>query len=154
MSTRNEKIIDKLNDLIQLDHDAIEAYDAAIERLNNRNVSQKLMEFRNDHERHTRNLSAQVSRLGGTPAHGPDIKRFLTKGKVVIADIVAADHTILAAMLANEEVTNKQYEAMLKTEGLDVEARDVVEKNLGDERRHRDWISRQMKVNQETTAQA
>lgn len=144
MSTPNEKVIKKLNDLIELDFDAIEAYEAAIERLESPEYRSKLNEYCEDHRRHTRDLTAQVTRLGGSPETGPGAMRLLTKGKVVIADIVAGDHAILTAMRANEEVTNKRYEMALEADGMDPETRAVVAANLEDERRHRAWISAQL----------
>ncbi|MGE5616002.1 MAG: PA2169 family four-helix-bundle protein [Bacillota bacterium] len=142
MATSNETIIDKLNDLIELDFDAIEAYQAAIERLKNPSYKSRLAEFCKDHERHTKNLAELVAKLGGEPSRGPDVKRFLTKGKVVIADIVGDDHAILMAMRANEEVTNKRYELALNANtDMDAQTRSTIEANLGDERRHREWIS-------------
>src|SRR5690606_37269226 len=79
MSTPNEKVIKKLNDLIELDFDAIEAYEAAIERLESPEYRSKLNEYCEDHRRHTRDLTAQVTRLGGSPETGPGAMRLLTK---------------------------------------------------------------------------
>lgn len=146
MATSSETIIEKLNDLIELDFDAIEAYRAAIERLGNPAYKQRLEEFCKDHERHTQNLAALVMKHGGKASRGPDVKRFLTKGKVVIADLVGDDHAILLAMRANEEVTNKRYELALNVNtDMDAETRSTLEANLGDERRHREWISEHLK---------
>jgi uncharacterized protein (TIGR02284 family) len=146
MATANDTIIKKLNDLIELDFDAIDAYRAAVERLENPEYKLKLGEFLKDHERHTRNLAELVSRHGGKPAHGPDMMKYLTKGKVVIADLVGQDRAILLAMRANEEVTNKRYELALEVHAdMDTETRRTIEGNLADERRHRDWIDQQLK---------
>ncbi|MCC2656891.1 MAG: ferritin-like protein [Panacagrimonas sp.] len=138
-----DTVIKALNELIELDHDAIEAYRAAIDRLESPDFKSALTAYCADHERHTRNLSDVVRRLGGTPASGPDMKKFLTKGKVVLADLVGGDHAILTAMRMNEEVTNKAYEAALNVD-MDPEARAVVASNLEDERRHRAWIQSQL----------
>lgn len=135
----NEKVIGKLNELIALDFDAIEAYQAAIDRLEDSGARAKLQEFMRDHERHTRNLSELVRQHGGRPRTGPDAKRFLTKGKVVMANL-AGDRAIMNAMRSNEDVTNHKYETALEMQGLDVPTRGVLETNLADERRHREWI--------------
>ncbi len=142
----NDKVINKLNDLIELDFDAIEAYQAAIERLESPEYKRTLGEFLADHERHTRNLRDLVIKLGGKPSDGPDFKRYLTKGKVVLADLVGQDRAILLAMRVNEEVTNKRYELALASDGgMDAQTRQTVEANLADERRHREWIQAQVK---------
>lgn len=145
MADANQKLIRKLNDLIELDFDAIEAYTAAVARLKNPDYRYQLEAFCGDHERHTRNLSVLVRRMGGEPAKGPDAMRLLTKGKVVIGALVG-DYAILLAMRANEEVTNKRYEVALAADGnLDAETRSTLESNLADERRHREWIAQQLK---------
>jgi uncharacterized protein (TIGR02284 family) len=148
MATSNETFIKKLNDLIELDFDAIEAYQAAIERLERNEYKTKLQEFLGDHERHTRNLAEHVVQLGGSPSTGPDFKRHLTKGKVVLADLVGQDRAILTAMRANEEVTNKRYELALSAhvDGMPANVRATIESNLADERRHRAWIEQQIDV--------
>lgn len=143
--TKKTQVIDKLNKLIQLDYDAIEAYAAAVEKLENPGYKEQVAKFGEDHVRHTQVLSALVDGYGGTAATGPDLKRLLTKGKVVIADLVGGDRAILTAMVANEEVTNKTYEAALDDLG-DAEARtrEIIAENLADERRHRAWMKQQV----------
>ncbi len=155
MATSNETIISKLNDLIQLDFDAIEAYEAAIERIEHPEYKAKLGAFCDDHQRHTRNLADEVAKLGGKPSRGPDVKRYLTKGKVVIADLIGQDKAILTAMLANEEVTNKRYELALSANtDMDSEVRGVIEANLSDERRHRAWIQQQIEQEKQIKEEA
>ena len=138
-TARNEKVIKKLNELIHLDYDAIEAYEAAIARLEDTTARAKLQEFMQDHVRHTENLSKLVRQHGGKAANKGDIKRVLTKGKVVIGNI-AGDNGILKAMKTNEDETNEKYEKALQMEGLDAATRHTLQQNLDDERRHRQWI--------------
>lgn len=133
-------LIRELNDLIELDFDAIEAYEAAVNRLRNDEWKTRLRAFRDDHRRHVDNLTMRVRTLGGEPATGPDAMSLLTQGKVVIGNILGGDHAILLAMRANEEVTNKRYEAALASDELDADTRGIVEANLADERRHRAWL--------------
>lgn len=139
-TVRNDKIVKTLNELIHLDFDAIEAYEAAIERLDDTTARTKLQEFMQDHVRHTENLAQLVRQHGGTPSMKKGPMAILTKGKVVIANL-AGDKAILGAMRMNEEVTNKKYESALKTDGLDASTRQVIEQNLQDERRHREWLN-------------
>lgn len=133
-------LIRKLNDLIELDHDAIVAYRAAIERLESEVYRRRLAQFCEDHERHTQQLGARVEKLGGRPAKGPDAMRLLTKGKVLFADLVGNDHAILFAMRTNEEVTNRRYELAIAMDNLDAVTMRLLKRNLSDERRHRRWL--------------
>ena len=63
----------ELNNLIQLDIDAIRAYQEAIDSSQDATVRGKLESFKGDHERHIADLSAVVEQLGGTPAQTRDL---------------------------------------------------------------------------------
>lgn len=142
--TGNETVfLETLNNLIELDFDAVEAYQAAIDRLDDVTAKEQLRQFMGDHQRHTRDLSEIVRELGGTPPTQGDFKRFLTKGKVVIAEL-AGDKGILQAMKSNEDDTNTAYERALKRNDVQPRAQDVLQRNLEDERRHRAWIEERL----------
>lgn len=128
-----------LKELVKLDYDAIEAYDAAIERLEDPVTKEELARFRQDHVRHTENLGQLLGRMNEEVPDGPDMKRLLTEGKVYIANL-GGDKAILRAMQANEKVTNEAYEKALEANGFDAAIRDTLMANLDDERRHKAWI--------------
>ncbi len=48
---------DALKDLIELDYDAVEAYDAAVNRLEDQELKEKLNIFKADHEWHIQELT-------------------------------------------------------------------------------------------------
>ena len=146
----NKELISLLNDLLQLDHDAILAYEAAIERLEDPTCQAKLGEFMSDHQRHTRELSERIQLLGGTPKDKPDAKQILTKGKVMLANL-SGDEAILKAMRSNEDQTNAMYEKAVRRKDLHQtgDIRSVLERNLGDERRHRAWIVQEIERRQQ-----
>lgn len=141
-------LIDRLNKLIELDFDAIEAYEAAIERMSDVSDAEQLRLFMGDHEEHTRNLSDLVIGFGGTPASKADFKRVLTKGKVVIAGL-AGETAVLKAMKSNEDDTNQAYERALSQDAAPSYVMDVLQKNLSDERRHRAWIEERIRLREE-----
>lgn len=128
-----------LCNLIELDFDAIEAYQAAVDRLDDFMTQQQMRAFMADHERHVRELSEFVTRLGAQPPTTGDFKRVLTKGKVVIGQLVG-DRGILMAMKSNEDDTNRAYEQAVRRHDLTTELRETLQRNLSDERRHRAWI--------------
>ncbi len=57
----------RLRNLAQLDVDAVGAYDAAIARVNEPLVRERLNDFRVDHVRHVQDLNAFIQRCGGQP---------------------------------------------------------------------------------------
>ena len=146
MATRIGKESDAVKmlcDLIELDFDAAQAYQAAIDRLVDAEGIAHLQVFREDHLRHTRDLSEIVRDLGSTPPTEGDVKAVLTKGKVVIAGL-AGDIAVLRAMKSNEDDTNTAYERAVARDDLTADVIDVLQNNLDDERRHRNWIVRRI----------
>jgi uncharacterized protein (TIGR02284 family) len=136
----NYKDIAKLlNSLIELDYDAIAAYRAAIDKLDNYEDKSALRGFMADHERHIVDLRPFVERFGEKAADGTNAMVILTKGKVVIAALMG-DRAILEAMRSNEDETNKRYEKATSRTDLPSELQGVLAKNLSDERRHRAYI--------------
>jgi hypothetical protein len=65
------EVTDGLNDLLQLNHDAVAAYDIAIESLQDTDHADQIAGFRRDHERHIKELREQISRLGAQPVDRP-----------------------------------------------------------------------------------
>ena len=143
MVGKQKDIADLLNSLIELDLDAVEAYEAAIERIDDATDKAQLGAFKSDHERHVRDLTPLVSELGEEPVAEPDIKRVLTKGKVVLASI-AGDRLILAAMKTNEDDTNKAYDRAVGRDDVPSHVREVLVRNRDDERRHRAYIEKRL----------
>lgn len=137
------KLTHQLNELIELDLDAIEAYEAAISRLSDAADCTQLESFMVDHKRHVADSSLLVQENGGVPASTPDFKRMLIKGKVVLLGI-AGDTGVLQAMKSNEETTNRVYDKAVQHPDLPAAARPVLERNFLDEQKHLDWIEQRL----------
>ena len=133
-----------LEDLVQLDYDAADAYQAAIDRLKDARFRSTLAEFKRDHLRHITEVGDILSSMGRTPPKEGDMKALLAKGKVVIAGLMG-DEAILQAMRTNEADTNTAYERAVQFKGLQVNTREVLQRGLEDERRHCEWILEQLK---------
>lgn len=140
VGTEDDKL-ELLQDLIKLDHAAAEAYEEAIERLDNAEYKARLTAFMRDHSRHIEELSPIVRAMGGEVPKDAGAKDWLTEGKVVLSSLMG-ERAILKAMRSNEEDTNTAYERAV--EKAPAEARDIVARGLADERRHRDWILAQL----------
>lgn len=135
----NQNVINLLNDLIQLDFDAVQAYGQAIDNIDDNTVRSRIQEFQRDHERHIRDLSDCVRDLGGTPAERKrDFKGFLLEGFTAIRSAIGTDGA-LKAMRSNEQLTNRSYDKALG-ENLPDKVREVVARNREDERRHLAYI--------------
>lgn len=136
----SEKLINRLNDLLMLDHDAVDAYEQAIDRLKSAICRDKLREFQNDHRRHITDLKKCVQDLEGVPKDRTDLKGFFIKGMTAIQAMVG-DEMALKAMQTNERLTNKQYQDALNDLSLPDDVRTIVARNRADEARHLEWIN-------------
>ena len=137
----NEAVVSKLNGLIQLDYDAIQAYERAISKIEDPEIRRELESFKADHERHIVDLSECVRSLGGVPEDlGRDIKGVLLEGLTALRSVTGTEGA-LKAMKTNEEVTNRVYDEAFQS-SMPEEARAIVERNRDDERRHLSYIER------------
>jgi uncharacterized protein (TIGR02284 family) len=132
------RMIERLNDLIALDFDAVGAYEAAINRIDVESLRMSLREFQRDHERHIQDLSRVVTQLGGTPRRKPDAKGFILKGFTAVTSMMG-NEAALQAMRGNEALTNRTYRMALDEDWSD-EARIIIERNYSDEQRHLSFI--------------
>jgi rubrerythrin len=129
-----------LKELIELDYDAVEAYEAAINRLESQEYKAQLNTFKADHERHIKEISALLKQHNIDSPEGPSIgKQWLAKGKVILANLIG-DTTILRAMMSNEIDTNTAYERVLNHEKLWPDSKDIIKRGLLDERKHKKWL--------------
>lgn len=135
---------DAIKALIELDYDAAEAYEAAIERLDSKEYRDKIEQFRQDHLRHIRELSTLLRKHNEEPPTGPDMtKHYIAKGKVIIANLLG-DETILSAMYTNEEDTNTAYNRVNDREDMWDDAKTIIRTGLEDEKRHKKWLESMM----------
>lgn len=140
MATRigsEDNPVEMLEHLMALDFDAIEAYQAAIDRIDDEHYRLRLSEFKADHQRHVDELGPVIRQLGGTPPSGSGAKSILTQGKVFMANL-GGDEAILRAMKTNEDDTNQAYEQALRKSPP--EAKEILQRGREDERRHWEWI--------------
>ncbi|MCM2322285.1 MAG: ferritin-like domain-containing protein [Oligoflexia bacterium] len=133
---QQETLIGQLNSLIQLDVDAIHAYDQAIEKIDVEPIRDELEGFKKDHHRHVEELTNAVRRMGGEPVK---YERDLTALRSVTGTEGA-----LRAMKSNEKLTNKTYRRALGWI-LPPEVYDVVRRNRDDEVRHLAYIERALR---------
>ncbi len=128
-------LVNKLNELIQLDFDAIVSYGHAIERCTEVEVRRDLERFRADHERHITELSNLIRQLGGQPiALHRDLKGLVLEGLTTLRSL-GGTISLLRAMRTNERLTNRTYAAAADL-AVALAARVVVDQNYADEKRH------------------
>ncbi|HJV35737.1 ferritin-like domain-containing protein [Geomonas sp.] len=135
----NNEMIDRLNDLIQLDVDAVEAYNQVLKHLEYEDLCRRLARYQDDHKNHIENLSAAIVDLGGTPAERkPDFKGYLME---LFTFLMSASGSIGAVevMKANEILTNRKYAKAAALQWPD-EIKTVILNNYSQEQRHLRFI--------------
>jgi uncharacterized protein (TIGR02284 family) len=137
-SRASAALIAELNDLLQLDHDALQSYALAIEELEHPAYRETVRRFRTDHERHAEELTALVRRHGGKPIELPH-----PTGVAKLAKQAAGkgdDRSVLLAFRANERQARDKYaRAVARGAEWPADARDVVRRAADDEARHFEW---------------
>lgn len=132
------KIIEELNEVLQIDLDAVGAYQTAFDAIDVAEIKNQLLLFQRDHERHITDLEAIILRCGGKPRKGADWRGMVQRGFTKVAGLVGAEGT-LKAMLSNEKVTNNVY-AKHCQKAFPPDILAVLQRNYGDEQRHFSWI--------------
>jgi len=130
--------IAKVQDLIHLDMDAIKAYEQAIKACEHENVASQLRSFQSDHQRHVRELSEEMRKLGEQPKVTTDIKGFFIEKFTAITSM--GTRSALMAMAGNEQLTTARYKAALDLEDLPETTKQIIRNNYADEQRHLQWI--------------
>ena len=139
-TTANAALVAELNDLLQLDHDAVNAYTIAINSLENQSWRQSLVRYRGDHERHIDELEAHIRSLGGTPVDLPHIPTGIFKSAVQAAGAAGGDRAILLAFKSNEGQERDKYERA-DNAGHPTVTAELLRRNANAEVVHYNWVS-------------
>jgi hypothetical protein len=132
-------LIATLNDLLQLEHDALPNYAVAIAGLRDRQLREELRAFRDDHRRHARELAGLISARGGVPLHLPHLPTGLLKLGVQVAGLTGGDRAVLLAFRANEWQSQAKYRRVASREDHPADVADVLRRAADDEARHYAW---------------
>lgn len=131
-----------VQNLLQLEYDAMAAYDATIERLKDAAHRDRIADFRGDHARHVEELKEIAARLDIHIPTETDAKSLLTTGKVAIAKL-GGDSAVLSAMKTNEDDTVAAYRHASSNAEADAGMRQIFERALEDELRHRAYMEKE-----------
>lgn len=141
MNTRD--VADRLNALIQLDADAINAYNQAIAKVREPDIRKQLERYREDHKAHIDSLTEIIERIGEQPATpSRDFKGFLIEGFTKIRSMGGTE-AALQAMENNEKLTNRKYAEAVEWD-VSNEILKVLQMNYQDEKEHLAYIERQL----------
>jgi ElaB/YqjD/DUF883 family membrane-anchored ribosome-binding protein len=136
-----QEVLDGLNNLLQLDHDAVAAYDVAIEKLEDRDHADQIAGFRRDHERHIRELNELVARLGGSPVNHPHATGPFKTALQSLGGL-AGDKGLLMAFRTNELSVRTRYDGYASKAMLwPPDVKRIIDGAALDEERHYAWVA-------------
>lgn len=140
-TTQSEaQLVTELNDLLQLDHDAVQAYSLAIDGLGSSEHRETLIRFRGDHERHLRYLTELIEAHGGIPIQLSHLPTGPMKLAVQAVGNAGGDREVLLAFKSNERQVRDKYRRLAdRPHAPDVA--EVLNRNAADEERHYAWVS-------------
>jgi uncharacterized protein (TIGR02284 family) len=144
---RNSKVIDLLNDLIQINNDRVIGYEKAIDELKDEDADLRTLfhRYMQESKQYAGDLTQEVSRLGGDAADGTT-----NSGKIyrVWMDLKAAvtghdRKTVLANCEFGEDAAQKAYDMALNSDiDLDAPIRDLIVRQKTQLRAGHDEIKR------------
>lgn len=135
----------RLNDLLQLDHDALQAYDIAIAGLRSERHKDTLRRFRADHERHVSELTGLIRSLNAIPVQLPHLpsgpfKLALQALGGAAGALGGGDGAVLLAFKANERQTRDKYRRLADLADLPPSMSATLRRAAADEATHYAWV--------------
>lgn len=133
-------LVAELNDLLQLDYDAVAAYTLALNSLDDVGYQDAVRGFKADHERHIEELTALIKQHGGIPMPTPHLSgvfKLAVQGVGALGD----DAAVITTFKSNEVQSRDKYRrAASRQHPTDVQG--VLIRAARDEQRHFDWAMR------------
>lgn len=137
----NEKdLIAALSNLVQLDIDAVHAYNQAIKEIDDSIIKDRLLKFQEDHRKHIDVLSQQITDLGGQPPEqSKDFKGYVIEAFAAIRSFTGMKGA-LKGIKTTEEITYRHYSELVSQE-TPSEIKEVLRTYFSEEKVHLDYIA-------------
>ena len=139
LGTDDATIVADLNDLLQLDHDALGAYQIAYDALDNPLHKEQIRRFRADHERHIAELVPLIRARGGIPLEISHLSTGVLKLGAQQAGRLGGDAGVLLSFKANERQVRDKYRRAAERWAGEEGVADVIRRAADDEQRHYMW---------------
>jgi len=131
-----------LNDLLQLDVDAVQAYSLAMRQLESAVRRRTVQRYQADHKRHITQLKRLIRKYGGTPIAVSHLPTGPFKLAMQATGSVGGDKAVLLAFKANEHQGRDKYRRAADRKGLPADVARVLERAAADEERHYRWAEK------------
>ncbi len=139
------QLVAELNDLLQLDHDAVAAYDLALRALQSQVYRDAIVGFKADHERHIDELTRLIRDHGGVAVQLPHLPTSIFKLVVQAAGAMGrGDSSVLLAFKTNERQSRDKYRRAAERITSDPQVAVVLGRAAADEARHYAWALQEL----------
>jgi rubrerythrin len=132
-------LLAELNDLLQLDRDAVQAYTLAEKGLKSEEYKASIRRFKGDHERHIDELERLITARGGAPTPLPHLSSSPFKLAAQGLGDLGSDTAVLLAFKSNERLSRDKYQRAAN-QGYPLDVQSVVEAGAEDESAHYEWV--------------
>lgn len=128
-------------ELVNLDQNAVEAYEMAINRLKNDAYKSEFVKFKEEHQQHIEAIITILKNHGISEHFNSSIgkKQLLPKGKAVITNLTR-DNSILLAIISNEIDIIDAYSFVYSKASRWKDTEDILKHIIDDEKRHKTWL--------------
>ena len=134
-----KETIKALSELVQVDIDAVHAYDRALKEVDDEIIQSRLNEFQKEHRDHIRVIFEQIRAAGGQPpAFSQDFKGYVIEAFAALRSFTGMEGA-LQALQTTEEITNRYYSDIVSKKAPDA-VKDILRKHYTEERIHLDYI--------------
>jgi hypothetical protein len=133
---------DMLNSLIELNHDNISAFDAALKRIEREDFRIRLRAMGGDMRRQIDEIKPHVQARTTNVSNNPSPKEVLTKGRVLLASLIG-DQTILKALHTMQQDMQEAYSRAVAYEHDSPDVKQLLQNHLTKQREHTTWLAKQ-----------
>ena len=141
-AVKDTMLVASLNDLLQLDVDAVQAYALAIRQLESSVRKETVRRYQADHKRHISELKRLIRAYGGTPIAVSHIPTGPFKLAMQATASLGGDRAVLLAFKTNERAGRDKYRRAADQAGLAADVARVLKRAAADEERHYRWAEK------------
>jgi hypothetical protein len=143
-AVKNTLLTSNLNDLLQLDVDAVQAYALVIRQLESKVRKDAVRRYQSDHRRHITDLKRLIRAHGGAPIAVSHIPTGPFKLAMQAMGSAGGDRAVVLAFKTNERQGRDKYQRAATARGLPADVARVLRRAARDEQRHYRWAEKQL----------
>jgi hypothetical protein len=143
-SVKDTLLTTTLNDLLQLDVDAVQAYALVIRQLESKVRKDTVRRYQSDHRRHITELKRLIRAHGGAPIEVSHVPTGPLKLAMQAMGSVGSDRAVVMAFKTNERQGRDKYRRAAAMRGLPSDVARVLRRAARDEERHYRWAEKQL----------